>query len=105
MPPRKKPTVPVTTDRKSWLEAQLQGIEKNIAGAEKAKSWNALATLRRQAQALRDALDVAPPPEPDDPYAGLTPEQQVTRLRADLESWPDKMLVIAVEIAKTRGIA
>lgn len=90
----KAPVAPQNVARDVWLREQLAGLESDIGEAQESRSWQAVAALRRQAHATRDALDqvIAATAQHADPTADLSDEELVAGLVSVLGALPDHVV-------------
>ena len=95
MAKRTKPTVtPPEVNREAWLRAQLATIEQDLQDARDARSFQAVASLHRQANVTRDALDktLAASSAVVDATAGMDDEEIVRSLIAAITVLPDQVV-------------
>lgn len=80
--------------RTDYLRQQLDDLDSDIEEARGAGSWQAVASLRRQALVTRDALDttLAATAPAIDPTVDLSDEQLVAELVAMVPSLPELAL-------------
>jgi len=87
----KAPVVPQNVSREDWLRKQLAEIEGDVQDARDARSFQALASLHRQANATRDALDqlLSAQAAAVDATSGMADDEIVAQLVALMSVLPD----------------
>lgn len=87
-----------------WQE-QLREVHLDIEAARKDHSWQALASLRRQAKDLRLEMDKTAKKQAETSEEGfdkLPLDQQAVLLKEAMLKWPDQFLELAVSVMEQR---